>query len=80
MKLGMRVHHHDLECHTERFGCYLYHDEGHSACSNPKKITVSSISPELLNLKVHRKLKGQMLHCEFQCVHDCVCCQCVCKL
>ena len=48
-KLGMMVHHHDSGCYAKRLGSYLQL-QGHSAGSNPQKITVSSISPELLNL------------------------------
>ena len=47
-KLGMLVHHHDPECHVERLGS-CFQGQGHSAGSNPEKVTVSSIS-HYLNL------------------------------
>ena len=49
-KLGMIIHHHDpVECHAKQLSSYLQ-GQGHSAGSNPQKIMVSSISPELFNL------------------------------
>ena len=42
-KLGMILHHHNLECRVKRLGSYLQ-DQDHSAGSNSQKITFSSIS------------------------------------
>ena len=41
MKLGMLVHHQDLECHAKTLGPYLQ-GHGHSVGSSPQKITCSS--------------------------------------
>ena len=47
-KLGMIVHHHDLLCHANRLGFFKV--KVTVGAQIIKKITVSSISPELLNL------------------------------
>ena len=44
----MSVYHHDLECHSKSLGSY---PQGQGHCGlNSSKITVCSISPELVNL------------------------------
>ena len=73
------VHHHDPECHAKRLGSCLQ-GQGHSLGSDTLKIiTVSSISPELLNLFVTEfgiVVHHHTLEC---CVAILDCCPCRCN-
>ena len=48
-KLGIVLHHHEPECHTQRLVCQLK-DQGHSEGLYNQNMTVSTLSYELLIL------------------------------
>ena len=48
-KQGMVVYYHELECHAEKFVCYLQ-GQGHSEGSYDQNVTLATISSDLLIL------------------------------